>query len=255
MSHKSKKYYVSKYDKAANRKKRSILPLWATGFFAGMWVVICGIPSVLSLGLLAGTSALVFGFTSLCVANPMKEFPELEVKKEEAPVLPEPKEAAPITGDKALDKMINDKDAAVRELNRLNDAIIDEEISAKIDHLVDIISKIVDYITVHPDKRRLVDRMFSYYLPTTIKLLDAYSRMDEAGISGMNIDGTMGKVEVMLDTVVQAFDRQLDALYGDEALDISTDITVMENVMKSEGLLNDESEFTNQYNINLKIGE
>ena len=60
--------------------------------------------------------------------------------------------------------------------------------------------------------------------------------MDETGISGINIDGTKGKIEEMMDTAVSAYDKQLDHLYKDEALDISTDITVMENLMKSEGL-------------------
>ena len=36
-------------------------------------------------------------------------------------------------------------------------------------------------------------------------------------------------------TISQAFDRQLDALFGDEALDISTDITVMEQMLQREG--------------------
>lgn len=60
--------------------------------------------------------------------------------------------------------------------------------------------------------------------------------MDAAGISGSNIDTTKQKVESMLTTIVQAFDRQLDALFGEEALDISTDITVMENLLAQEGL-------------------
>ncbi len=60
--------------------------------------------------------------------------------------------------------------------------------------------------------------------------------MDAAGVSGVNIDGTKGKIETMMDTVVAAFDKQLDALFGDEALDISTDITVMENLLAQEGL-------------------
>ena len=60
--------------------------------------------------------------------------------------------------------------------------------------------------------------------------------MDAAGVSGANIDGTMGKIETMMNTVVVAFDRQLDALFADEALDISTDITVMEQMLAREGI-------------------
>ena len=76
----------------------------------------------------------------------------------------------------------------------------------------------------------------NYYLPTTLKLLNAYDRMDSTGVSGANIDGTKGKIEDMLDTVCVAFSRQLDALYGEEALDISTDIKVMEQMLQQEGI-------------------
>ena len=60
--------------------------------------------------------------------------------------------------------------------------------------------------------------------------------MDAAGVSGANIDGTKGKIETMMTTLVSAFDKQLDALFGEEALDISTDITVLEQMLAREGL-------------------
>ena len=87
-----------------------------------------------------------------------------------------------------------------------------------------------------PRKLPQIRRFLDYYLPTTLKILNAYDRMDAVGISGSNIDTTKGKVENMMDTIVQAFDKQLDALFGEEALDISTDITVMENLLAREGL-------------------
>ena len=55
-------------------------------------------------------------------------------------------------------------------------------------------------------------------------------------MSGDNIDSTKQRVERMMGTIVKAFDKQLDALYGEEALDISTDITVLENMLAQEGL-------------------
>ena len=125
---------------------------------------------------------------------------------------------------------------AISEMRRLNDAIADEKISAQIDHLEDVTGKIIDHVVEHPQKKSQITRFLNYYLPTTLKLLNAYDRMDAAGISGVNIDGTKGKIETMMDTVVAAFDKQLDALFGDVALDISTDITVMENLLAQEGL-------------------
>lgn len=96
--------------------------------------------------------------------------------------------------------------------------------------------KIIRHVTESPQKLPQISKFLNFYLPTTLKLLNAYDRMDDAGVSGANIDGTKGKIDAMMDTVIAAFDKQLDALFGDEALDISTDITVMENLLAQEGL-------------------
>lgn len=79
----------------------------------------------------------------------------------------------------------------------------------------------------------------SYYLPTTLKLLRAYDDMSRQGVQGENITGTMERVRGMMSTIVTAFERQLDSLFGDQALDISTDITVLDNMMAREGLSDD----------------
>ena len=81
-----------------------------------------------------------------------------------------------------------------------------------------------------------VHKFMNYYLPTTIKLLNAYDRMDNLGVSGANIDASKGRVEQMLTTVETAYDKQLDALFQDEAMDISADVTVLEQMMAQEGL-------------------
>ena len=77
-------------------------------------------------------------------------------------------------------------------------------------------------------------------MPTTLKILNAYDRMDAAGVAGENISATKDKIETMMDTIVKAFDKQLDALFGEEALDVSTDITVMENLLAREGLAGEQ---------------
>ena len=99
-----------------------------------------------------------------------------------------------------------------------------------------ITGKIIDAVVDKPSKLPQLRKFLNYYLPTTLKLLNAYDRMDAAGVSGSNIDGTKGKIEDIMGTICKAFDKQLDALYGEEALDISTDITVLENMLAQEGL-------------------
>ena len=121
-------------------------------------------------------------------------------------------------------------------MRRLNDSIEDETISAQIDHLEEVTSKIIDQVIKEPAKLPQIRRFLDYYLPTTLKLLNAYDRMGAAGVEGANIDGTMGRIDAMMDKVVEAFDKQLDALFADEALDISTDITVLEQMLAQEEL-------------------
>jgi 5-bromo-4-chloroindolyl phosphate hydrolysis protein len=147
--------------------------------------------------------------------------------------------AAASTGDAELDALLTERDRAVSEMRRLNDSIQDPTISAQIDHLESTTKKIIAQVVQNPKKLPQIRKFMSYYLPTTLKLLNAYDRMDTAGISGTNIDGTKDKVQAMMGTIVTAFDKQLDALFGDEALDISTDITVMEQMLAQEGLRSD----------------
>ena len=128
----------------------------------------------------------------------------------------------------------------IRKIREANDALPEEDISQKLQQLETIIGKIFACVEQRPQKLPEIRRFLNYYLPTTLKLLNAYDRMGAAGVEGANIDGTMGKIETMMDTVTKAFDQQLDALFGDEALDISTDITVMENLLAQEGLTGEQ---------------
>lgn len=150
----------------------------------------------------------------------------------------EPAEKKPAsTGNPELDKMVRDGELAIREMKRLDENIAAPGVSADIVRLEQVSARIFDEVRTHPEKLPQIRRFLDYYLPTTLKLLNAYDRMSGTGISGENIDTTLAKVEGMMRTIVAAFEKQLDSLYGAEALDISTDITVLENMMAREGLV------------------
>ncbi len=157
-------------------------------------------------------------------------------KKAAANAVQEEAPAQASAGQTELDKMMAEGARAVAEMKRLDENIADEKISADIVHLHQTSEKIFEYVRAHPDKLDDIHKFMNYYLPTTIKLLDAYDRMSAQGVSGENIDKTLRQIRDMMDTIAGAFDKQLDALFGAEALDISTDITVLENMMAREGL-------------------
>ena len=138
--------------------------------------------------------------------------------------------------------MIADGQKAISEMKRLDDAIEDEKISQDIRRLEAVCRKIFDQVRADPDKLPQIRQFMDYYLPTTLKLLNAYDRMDSTGVSGDNITGTKEKVENIMGTIVTAFEKQLDALFGADALDISTDISVLETILAREGLAGEQME-------------
>ena len=148
---------------------------------------------------------------------------------EEVPEEPE------VTGNEALDAMLEEGRSAIAEMRRLDEAIADEKISADIVHLQQTSEKIFAQVKAEPARLPQIRKFMSYYLPTTLKLLRAYEQVSAQGVSGENIDATKSRVTGIMDSITAAFDKQLDGLFGDQALDISTDITVLENMMVREG--------------------
>ena len=164
--------------------------------------------------------------------------------REDTPVAAaaEPEKEEESTGNEELDKMIRDGRLAIAEMKRLDDNIPDEKLSAQIRRLEEVSGQIFAQVKADPKKLPQIRKFMDYYLPTTLKLLNAYDRMSGTGVSGENIDSTLERVEQMMDTIVTAFEKQLDSLFGSEALDISTDISVLETMMAREGLAGERME-------------
>ena len=144
------------------------------------------------------------------------------------------------TGNRDADALIDAGRSRLERLNRLDEEISDEKVSAQIARIAGVCGKIFDYVEQNPKKAPQIRLFLNYYLPTTIKLLESYSRMAGQKISGENISSAMRGVEGILSTIGDAFEKQLDHLFADEALDISTDITVLEGMMDREGLTGDD---------------
>lgn len=236
----------------ARFKKRSVLPIYA---IALVWILftllhpLYRVSDYVSVILLSAVAFIVvkgiFPTVEYEMPDPQPEPEEpTDEKEEEAQDAPSEKvdDEPASTGNAKIDALIQEKDRALGEMRRLNDAIEDEEISQRIDQLEETTGKIIDQVVAQPEKLPQIRKFMNYYLPTTLKLLNAYDRMGAAGVSGENIDGTMNKIETMMDTIVMAFHKQLDALFRDEAMDIASDITVMENLLAREGLSNSHSD-------------
>lgn len=128
----------------------------------------------------------------------------------------------------------------LEEIRAINDDIDDEEMSRKIARIEEITSKILDYQKKNPDSAAELRSFLDYYLPTTLKILRSYAVMEEQGVEGKNISATKANIEGMMDKVVDGFERRLDKLFQNDALDITSDMQVLEQMLRKDGLTTDE---------------
>ncbi len=134
----------------------------------------------------------------------------------------------------------NDKLKYIRQIRAANDALPGKEISEKLFRLESITVKIYEHIDKHPEKIDQVRKFMDYYMPTTTKLVNAYQEFEAQPVQGENILGAKREIEEMLDTVCKAFENLLDSMFADNAMDISSDISVMETMFKQDGLTKDD---------------
>ena len=128
----------------------------------------------------------------------------------------------------------------LREIRRLNDEIDNAHVSERIDRIGELTASISRVVRQNPDRADEVRKFMNYYLPTTFKLLKSYSLMEKQSYQGENIQASRKKIEDILDTLIHAFEQQQDRLFQSEALNVEADISVLETMMASDGLIEPE---------------
>ncbi len=124
--------------------------------------------------------------------------------------------------------------AILAQIRDLNDRIADERLSAQMDRMEQVAGRIFRLIVEDENKRAAAGTFLSYYLPTTLKLLENYAAFEEAGVSGENLSQAKAKIEKTMDSIVAGFEHQLDELYRTDAMDIDSDIRVMETMLRRD---------------------
>lgn len=156
-------------------------------------------------------------------------------QKQSAPISP-----APAATDPRLEDILRRGNAFITDIRRCNNLIPGEEISAKIDQTETLVRRIFQRAKTHPEVVDDLKKLMDYYLPMTVKLLNAYADMDAQPVQGANITASKQEIEATLDTLNRAFEKLLDDLFRDTALDVSSDISVLQTLLAQEGLVDDE---------------
>jgi hypothetical protein len=149
------------------------------------------------------------------------------------------REEAPKTAEEKKKDAAAEENAVLSEIRAINDSIENKQISAQIDRIGIITTKIFDYQKSHPKKAPELHSFLSYYLPTTLKILRSYAQLEAQGVQGENITAAMHRIEEMMDKVVEGFEKQLDQLFRTDTMDITSDVQVLEQMLKKDGLSGD----------------
>ena len=132
-------------------------------------------------------------------------------------------------------EMIRTGDEYIRTIREANDDIPGEVISEKLDRLEQVVRRIFESVKKHPEQKKEMDKFMDYYMPTTLKLVNAYREFDALEVKGENITNAMQEIENTLDTISRAFEKLLDDLFQDAAFDVSTDISVLQMMLARDG--------------------
>lgn len=212
------------------RWHRSTLPFYAVGVVCLLYGLLFPLYRWWDFLILAAVAVAAFLITR-------HFFPGKKILEE----IPDP---APATGNADADQLILTGRDMVRQLKEANAAIPDPTLSSRIDRLTELTERIFAHVAEQPRKAPQIRKFMNYYLPTTLKLLRSYDRLDDQTVQGGGISDAMRKIESAVEVIVPAFERQLDALFADEVLDITTDITVLEGMLTREGLAPSDFEQT-----------
>ena len=203
-------------------RNKSVAPLYG---MAAVWLIYCLVfplyrPLHFLLLIIAGAAA----YTVLSLLFPGKtEY----IREPEKPVE---------TGNTEIDALLREGERAVSEMRVASARITDAQVNKKVEEIIRITDKIFKNVLDDPSDYRQVKRFSEFYLPTTIKLLHAYDRLGRSGVEGENITGTIKRIDEILDTIIDSYKKFFDSLFENQALDIETDIRVLESMMKKEGL-------------------
>ncbi|MBR5344121.1 MAG: 5-bromo-4-chloroindolyl phosphate hydrolysis family protein [Oscillospiraceae bacterium] len=245
-----------------NRRRVFASPFYT---FAIVWLLMSGIFPLFSIaGLLitlgvCGGAAFLAGRISASRYAQSQEAREAELRKapsvrktdsaassvrksnyaaEQAPASPT---AAPKKSyGPEIDPILEEGNRALSEMGRLYLSIKDPEVRRKINEIMRITDKITQDAIADPSDIPQIKKFLNYYLPTTIKLLNAYDRMSAQGIEGENLNKSMNSINEMLDAAIVAYKKRLDSLFANQALDIETDIDVMNKMLAREGLIGEK---------------
>nr|MCR5734651.1 5-bromo-4-chloroindolyl phosphate hydrolysis family protein [Lachnospiraceae bacterium] len=145
-----------------------------------------------------------------------------------------------------LNAMIAEGMESTRKLHEFNNIIPGEVITRKLDILERLLHEIFNRVKDHPEQMNRIHKLMDYYLPTMLKLVEAYAEYDKVSAPGPDIIEAKKEIEKTLDTINRAFVKLLNNMFEDSVWDVTTDAKVLKTMLAQEGLTDDMDEYRDQ---------
>ncbi|MCL2409671.1 MAG: 5-bromo-4-chloroindolyl phosphate hydrolysis family protein [Oscillospiraceae bacterium] len=200
-------------------KKKSAVPVYGAGAVFVLYCLIFPLYRTWHFIILAVAAVLCYVLLSMKFTG-TTEFVEI------------PEEP---TGNAEVDALLDNSKQTITELNALREKV--PGVRQKLDEIIDVTEMVFKKLHSTPSVYRDVKRFADFYLPTTIKLLRTYESFSTKSVRGEHIEETLRGIDSALDSVLASYQKLYDSLYKNVALDIETDIIVLENLLKQEGLM------------------
>lgn len=150
------------------------------------------------------------------------------------------KKAVPLSEEEKMQQelqaMVQEGQDYIHKLHHLNDLIEDEVVSEKLYRMEDLLKEIFQRLKETPEQMPKMRKLMNYYLPTTIKLLQAYSEFDDVSAPNSDISSAKAEIEKTIDIINEAFTELLNKLFQKSAFDAATDAQVLQTMLANEGL-------------------
>ena len=154
----------------------------------------------------------------------------------------EKKRNSGVDDNSELSQALSEGEKYIAQIREANAAIPGEAFTEKLNRMEELTKKIFDIVRQKPDQLYKLRRFMRYYMPTTVKLLNAYTELESHQISSENIQRSKKDIEDTVDTINYAYEKLLDSFFEESAIDISSDISVMESMFAQDGLSKDPFE-------------
>lgn len=141
---------------------------------------------------------------------------------------------------KEIAQILKEGNGYIKQIRRLNDEILGEDISNQLEQIEQITASIFEVVKRKPEKRSELRKLMQYYLPMTVKVVTSYRDFENERVPSEQLEESKQEIRETLEKVIGAFNVLREKLFQEDVLDVSTDLDVLEAMMSQEGLIEGE---------------